>query len=220
MAGRMTFGPSISAVPGQPAVCDLVVENTATVADVFTFAVDVDGQPSRWTTVAPARLQVGPGGRGVARVTCVVPRSPGQPAGAVVLRVAVSSQVERTRPVTAEVVLRIAAFADVSAELGPRTSTGWRSGDHTVTVRNGGNAPMVATVRVEHADADLDVAVQPPTLVVPAGGRGAALVTATCRYRLTKGPEQRRDFTVRVEVDGVPPVMLDGGMVQQPRGWL
>ena len=218
MAARVTFGPSIQAVPGRPAVGDLVVENTATVPDVFSF--DVDGQSSLWTSVTPPRLQVGPGERGVARVTCTVPRGPDPPAGAMVLRVGVSSRVERSRPVVAEVVLHIAAFADVSAELRPPTSSGWRSGDHTVTVRNRGNASVVATVQVQRADAELLVTVEPDRLVVPAGSAGAALVTVTCRNRLTKGPEQRRAFALRVAGEGVAPVVLEGGMLQQPRRWL
>ena len=218
MAGRVTFGPSIQAVPGRPAVCDLVVENTATVPDVFSF--DVDGQASLWTTVSPSRLEVGPGEREVARVTCIVPRGQDPPAGAMVLRVGVSSRAERSRPVVAEVVLHIAAFADVSAELRPETSSGWRSGEHTVTLRNRGNAQVVATVQVQHADDDLIIAVEPATMVVPAGSSAACLVTATCGSRLTRGPEQRHRFSLRVAGQGVSPVVLEGGMLQQPRRWL
>ena len=218
MAGKASFGSSILAVPGEPAVFDLAVDNTASVPDVFSF--DVDGEPSRWTTVAPARLQVPAGGRGVARVTCQVPRHPDPPAGAIVLRVAVLSRVARSRPVVAEAVLRIASFINVSADLGPPTSTGWRSGDHTVTLRNQGNAPVVATVKVRRADDDLVVAVQPATLAVPPGSAAMSLVTATCRSRLTRGPEQRRAFALRVEVAGVPHIPLEGEMLQVPRGWL
>lgn len=218
MAGKASFASSILAVPGEPAVCELAVDNTSSVPDVFSF--DVDGEPSRWTTVAPARLQVPPGGRGLARVTCRVPRSPDPPAGAIVLRVAVLSRAERSRPVVAEAVLRIASFTDVSADLAPRTSTGWRSGDHTVTLRNLGNAPVVATVKVQRADGNLVVAVQPSTLAVPPGSAAVSLVTATCRSRLSRGPEQRRAFALRVEVDGMPPIPLEGEMLQTPRGWL
>lgn len=218
MAGRVTFGPSILGVPGRPAACDLVVENAGSGPDVFTF--EVDGEPSRWTTVAPPRLPIAPGGRGVARVTCRVPRAPHPPAGALVLRVAVSSRADRSRPVVAEAVLRIAAFTDVSAYLGPPVSSGWRSGEHTVTLRNRGNAAVVAAVKFRRADDDLVMAVQPATLAVAPGATGVALVTATCRSRLTRGPEQRRAFALRVDVDGMPPIPLDGEMLQTPRGWL
>ncbi len=218
MAARATLAESMHAVPGEPAVCELAVENRATAADVFTFAVD--GEPARWTGVAPGRLQLGPGERGVARLTCCVPRQPDPPAGALVLRVNVRSRMERGRPVVAETVLRIAPFVDISAALGPSVSSGWRSGDHTVTVRNGGNAAVVARLSVDRADADLVVAVQPTTLAVQPGSSAVSLVTATCRNRLTKRPEQRHAFVVRVQADGARPVVLEGHMLQQPRGWL
>ncbi len=217
MRGRVTFAPAMDAIPGEPAMCELVVENTATAADVFTF--EVHGEPARWTTVSPSRLHVGAGERGVARVTCRVPREPQPAAGALILRLDVASRVDR-RPLLAETVLRIAPFADVSAALRPPVSTGWRSGDHTMTLRNRGNAPVVATVGVQRADHDLVVVPKPTTLAVQPGATGVALVTATCRNRLTRGPEQRRSFTLVVHVDGAPPIGLEGEMLQVPRPWL
>ncbi len=218
MAGRVTLGPSLHAVPGQPATCHLVLENTGAAADVFSF--EVEGEPSRWTTVSPNRLHLAPGERGTALVTCCVPRGPDPPAGALILRVHVASRVERWRPLTGDTVLRIAAFTDVSAALGPPVSSGWRSGDHTVTLHNRGNAPVVARVRVRRADPDLLVAVEPATLAVQAGSTGVALVTATCRNRLSRGPERHHAFALAVDVDGMAPVELEGHMLQQPRGWL
>lgn len=218
MPGRVTFAPAVDAIPGQPAVCELVVENTATAPDVFTF--EVEGEPARWTTVSPSRLHVAAGERGVARVTCCVPRRPDPTAGALILRIDVASRVDRRRSPPAETVLRIAAFADLSAALGPVVSTGWRSGDHTVTLRNHGNAPVIATIGVQRADGDLVVAANPPTLAVQPGAASVALVTATCRNRLTRGPAQRRSFALVVNADGVAPTVLEGEMLQHPRPWL
>lgn len=218
MAARVSLGPSVDAVPGEPATCDLVVENTTDAADVFSFGVE--GEPSRWTTVSPSRLHVDPGERGVALVTCFIPRRPDPPAGAVILRVHVASRVERWRALSADTVVRIARFVDVSAELGPPVSTGWRCGNHTVTVRNRGNAPVVARLGARRSDDDLVVTVEPVTLAVQPGATGVALVTATCRSRLTRGPEQRHRFALVVDVDGMPPMGLEGEMLQQPRGWL
>ncbi|MDP8937275.1 MAG: hypothetical protein M3O23_06055, partial [Actinomycetota bacterium] len=58
------------------------------------------------------------------------------------------------------------------------------------------------------------------TLPLRPGATGVTLVTATCRNRLTRGPEQRHRFALVVDVDGMPPMELEGEMLQQPRGWL
>lgn len=218
MAARVRLGPSVEAVPGEPAECELVVENGTEAADVFGFGVE--GEPSRWATVSPGRLHLAPGERGVALVTCCVPRRPDPPAGAMILRVHVISRVEPWRALSADTVLRIAPFVDVSSTLGPPVSSGWRSGNHTVTVHNRGNAAVMARMGVRRSDADLVLAVEPATLAVQPGGTGVALVTATCRSRLPRGPEQRHRFAVAVEVDGTAPMWLEGAMLQQPRGWL
>ncbi len=218
MGARVSLGPSVEAVPGEPAACELVVDNTTEAADVFSFGVE--GEPSRWVTVSPSRLHLAAGERGVALVTCCVPRGADPPAGAMILRVHVVSRVERWRALSADTVLRIARFVDVSTSLGPAVSSGWRSGNHTVTVQNRGNAAVVARVGVARSDADLVLAVDPATLAVQPGATGVTIVTATCRSRLTRGPEQRHRFALVVDVDGMPRMKVEGEMLQQPRGWL
>jgi hypothetical protein len=211
MAGVMLEPVSVAATPGGMATCSVKIRNTGVVVDAFT--VTVLGDAAAWATVMPAQLSLFPGSDGTVEVQFSPPRSSSLAAGPIDFGVRVAASEDPDGSVVEEGVLQVAAFSELNAKLTPRTSEAKRSARHEVLVDNRGNAAIEVTLAASDPDELLAFEVKPPSLTVGAGQTGRASVKVIA----VKGAAKHRPFEVMVTASGagVPPVRLDGAMVQK-----
>src|SRR6266487_6272885 len=214
-AHRVRLEPAPAVEPGKEVSCTVSITNTGDVVDAFT--VEVLGDPARWATVEPASVSLFPGASGTARVTFRPPRRPEVPAGPTPVAVRVLSQdAGMETSVVEEGSLQVARFAEIAADVVPRTSHGRLTGRHRVRVVNQGNAPT--TVRLSGRDDEqaLQITFTPETLSLAAGGEGSAGLRARCARAFLSGSPTRRAFQVRAEAEATAPVEMQGAMEQRP----
>lgn len=204
----------VEVVPGSTATLTVRVRNSGTVVDQFD--IDVVGDLAPHATVQPPRLSLFPGAEGVVTVVFAPPRTPDLAAGDTAAGLRVQSQEDPTGSATEEVTVAVLPFADLTAELVPRTSKGARQGEHDVAIDNRGNAEAVAAVTAADPDQNLLFAVEPAEIVVPPGSATFVKVRVRPVKRFLRGPAQHRPFQVVVEQPGLAPIALPGAFLQQP----
>ncbi|MFI5259982.1 MAG: hypothetical protein ACHQ01_10305 [Candidatus Limnocylindrales bacterium] len=210
----------VSVVPGAVATVQVTVRNTGTVVDQLT--IDVVGDPASWATVEPPTLSLFPGAEGQVVVSFAPPRLASTAAGTLVFGLRATSREDPAGSAVEEGTLSIGQFADTSAELLPRTSTGSRSATHGLAIDNRGNAAVNATVAGADADNLLQIGATPPGLVVEPGTAAFARVRVAPRKTFWRGQPKTRPFKLQVDIPDGAPIVLDGTMVQQAvlPGWL
>jgi hypothetical protein len=215
-AHRVRLEPAqLTAEPGRDATCSVRIWNVGDVVDAY--AVQVLGPAAAWTDVEPATVSLFPGSNGVVRLTFRTPRTPEAPAGPMPFAVRVQSQdAGMSTAVVEEGSLDVAPFAEIAAELLPRTSHSRFAGRHRVRVTNRGNAPT--QVRLSGSDAELAVAFafSPQALTIPGGGVASAGVRARCRNLSWTAAPKQWAFEVTAAADGTAPVEMQGALEQLP----
>jgi hypothetical protein len=204
----------LSVVPGAEASVEVLVRNTGTVVDQLTAGVLGDAAP--WAAAEPPFLSLFPGTEGTLRIVFRPPRDASVPAGPLPFGVRIASREDPAGSVVEEGVLDVAPFADVTAELAPRTSRGSRGATHDLAVDNRGNAPLNATISAADPDQLLDFDIKPPSVVAEPGAATFARLAVRPRKRFWRGQPQTRPFRVQVEAPGQMPVGADGTLLQEP----
>lgn len=211
---------TLSAAPGESAEVEVRIRNTGNVVDQFT--VSVVGDASEWAEVFPPSMSLFPGAEGTVRVKVTPPRAATTPTGAVAFGIKVSSKEDPEGSSVEEGTLEVGAYSDVSAELSPRTTRGRRGARHELALDNRGNARAGAVLMGVDPDNRLGIAFNPPALSADPGTAVFSQVKVRPRKRFLRGPDRTFPFQVVVEVDGAPPILVDGTHLQQavlPR-WL
>ncbi|HEX2850397.1 MAG TPA: hypothetical protein VHN98_07580 [Acidimicrobiales bacterium] len=202
---------SLRARPGVAEVCTVTVRNTG--ATVEEFALSVVGQAGGWAVVDPMHLRLFPGDSGTATVRFTAPQDASVLTGAVPFGVRVVPATDADGAVVEEGVVEVEAFTTLSATIAPRNIEG-KSGAHRVTVTNGGNAPIEATIAFEDPDERVAVDVNPARLQVPPGG--SAVATVKVRPR-AGAPAGRAGYRIIVEAPGSGPIPLDAAITPPRR---
>ena len=196
------------------AVCDLKVRNTGTVVDQFDFSVL--GETDGWLIVEPPSISLFPGAEGAAQVRFSPPRDPSVLAGDVPFAIKVSSREDPAGSVVEEGTAHIGGFAELFAELVPRSSRGRKGVRHDLAVDNRGNAAVHAEVMAADPDGVLMFAVEPPGIDPAPGSATFARVKVAARERHMKGPPLSHPFRVLVQRDDGTSMPVDGTFVQDP----
>jgi hypothetical protein len=200
---------------GGEATAALRVRNAGSVVDEFTF--EAVGIPAEWVTVTPEVLRLLPGSEEQATVTLRPPKSADVAAGALPFGIKVNSREDPDGSVVEEGSLRVAAFAEMTAELLPRTSQGSRRARHDLAVDNHGNERLNTDISAYDDDDLMVFEVKEPGLLIEPGQARFTQVEVRPRKRFWRGPEKTLPFHVVVQsMDGIPPVTVDGTMVQRP----
>lgn len=206
---------ALQVLPGEQGTATLRVRNAGSVVDEFTF--DVVGDAAGWISVTPEVLRLLPGSEEQATVVLQPPRSADAAAGDVPFGIRVNSKEDPTGSVVEEGTVTVAPFAELTAELLPRTSQGSRRARHELAVDNRGNDLLNADVIAYDDDQVLEFEVADPGLVVEPGQARFTQVDVRPMKRFWRGPEKTLPFNVVVQSqDGIPPVTLQGTMVQRP----
>ena len=208
MAPRVSVSP-----PPQPAealsiaTCEVRVHNPGPAADEFRF--EVLGEAAQWSWFSPITAAVPAGGDASVRACFRFPRAPHPAAGPFPVQLKVTSTADPAVSTVTGVVLEVAPFTDLYAHLEPRRSEGAAGGEHVLTVENRGNSPMPTRLVAEEPDG-LAVAIEPSSVVAPAGGAATATVKVRPTRRPGRGDEAVHDFHVVAEPGTGPSQRIDG----------
>lgn len=216
MGAIATLEPTaLQVAPGDEVTTTIRVRNAGSVVDEFTF--EVVGDATAWTVVTPEVLRLLPGDEEEAIVTFRPPRSADVRAGELPFGIKVNPKEDPAGSVVEEGTLTVAPLAEVTAELLPRTSQGRRKGRHELAVDNRGNDRLNADVLVYDDNELLEFEVKEPGLLVEPGQAQFTQLEVRPHKRFWRGPEKTLPFHVTVQSqDGIPPVPLEGTMVQRP----
>ncbi len=165
------------------------------------------GEAAAWSWVTPGILTVAAGGEGLVKAVFRAPRTTLPAAGPLAFGVEVAAGAAGEPCASVQGTLMVAAFSDVFATIEPSTSTGSRSGRHTLVLENRGNAPVQAQL-VGEGDDDLEVDVEPATVQIESGGRAVGGVTARGLASFRRGRPQPRPFRVVASPEGARPVSI------------
>jgi hypothetical protein len=204
---------SLGVEPGGEVLCEVKVRNNGTVVDEFRFTVL--GDAAGWAAVEPTALSLMPGTEGVAEVRFRPPRSSETKAGMVPFGLRVASKEDPAGSVVEEGTLEVGRFADVFAELVPRTSRGRSSAKHELAFDNRGNILCSAEVSAADADNLLVFDFEPPTVSADPNTAVFGKVRVKPKKKFLKGPPKTHMFKVTLRPDGALPITADGSYHQE-----
>jgi hypothetical protein len=221
MGASATLDPQNPRVePGSVTVVQVRIRNTGGVVDQFTFSVV--GGAAGWATFDPPTLSLFPGAEGTVVLRLAPPRSHDVAAGEVPFGVKVESKEDPKGSVVEEGVLEVGAFADVFAELVPRTARGRGSARYDLALDNRGNTRINAAIAAADANEMLSFDLRPPGLVAEPNTAVFAKVEARARKRFLRGAPKTHPFQIAVQTEDGGPLPVDGTMLQEAviPGWL
>ncbi|MEA2564860.1 MAG: hypothetical protein QOD49_37 [Actinomycetota bacterium] len=205
--------PRLTADPGGEVTCLVKVGNSGRVVDEFT--ISVVGCAAGYTVIEPPTLSLLPGTEGAAVVHFRPPRTSDVAAGPVQFGVKVASKEDPAGSVVEEGVLTVNPFADVFAELVPRTAKGRRSAAFELALDNRGNSAVNATLDGRDPDQQLAFHVDPPAVVAAPNTATFAKVKVKPAKGFLKGPARTHQFQIDVNTEGAAPLSATGTMLQE-----
>jgi hypothetical protein len=110
----------------------------------------------------------------------------------------------------------VAPFTEVTAEIVPRSSRGSTGATHDVAIDNRGNIPLNAVISALDADRLLAFDITPPAILADPGVAVFSKVRVKPLKTFWRGAAITRPFKVDVAVPDMPPVTLEGSLLQTP----
>jgi hypothetical protein len=201
--------------PGKSVACDIRLGNDGRDPVPVRLNVTGAGRPFSW--LAPETLVLGPGSQAVARVGFHLPRASEPPAGPLAFELTVSPPEPNAPPLAmAAGVVDVAPFSVISATLSEASEPGDDGcRTHELTVGNRGNAAVTTALRAEAAG-DIEVRVDPASVVAVPGSRASATVEVAAKGRVTGRDGTPSTFRVVVEPDVGTPVVVEGRCQEAP----
>jgi hypothetical protein len=177
-AGAGLLRPRV--VPGESVELLARIHNRTDRVDRFT--VSVSGLPDDWWTIDAPAVSLNPYGaqgrsEGEVCVRFHPPRSPRAEAGQWSLTVSVVSDNSGTEAASAPVVLEIAPYDELRAELRPPRRLGYRRGRFTVAVTNAANAPADVALACRDEEDACQLRLDRPQLTIGPGETAATRLT-------------------------------------------
>ncbi|MDX1662962.1 MAG: FHA domain-containing protein, partial [Candidatus Promineifilaceae bacterium] len=195
---------------GREATVQLALENRG--MDVGRLTVRVEGIPAAWVTAPPKPTPLPPGDSTNLRLDIHPPRDSSAPAGRHRFRIEIVSDRADRVVASAAGTINIAPFTAFAFRAHP---TQVDSGERTrVQVRNDGNSPLTASLRVQDPAGAVQM-VGPATLTVPPGEQEQAEVELTAERPLM-GTTKQLPFTLQA-ADGAQVKEAPGELVVKPR---
>jgi type II secretory pathway pseudopilin PulG len=203
----------IQVVPGETTEVGVRVRNTGQVVDQFD--LDVLGEATAWTAVEPASVNLLPGAEQTVRLRFSPPRSPDVAAGDTTIGLRVLSHEDTAGSVIEEVVVSVAVFTEIVADLVPRTSRGSRRGRHELAVDNAGNSRTMVDIQPLDPDRQLEFRLDTSRLDTEPGTATFVDLQARPVKRFLRGQNKTLPFEVTVTPEGGAPQTVSGSMLQE-----
>jgi beta-lactam-binding protein with PASTA domain len=208
--------------PGDSAALMVLVRNESTIVDDRGHGVR--SLPKHWWT-GPAEpvnlfpLKDGAGYEQAIELRLHPPREPEAQAGIWNLLVVARSGVRETTAATIPLVLDIARYRDVKAEIAPERAGGRRRGVFALSVRNDGNAPDSVALAGEDQDAALDYRFAVPRVDLAGGAHERVRTTVHPPKAMWLGRPVDRPFAILARpLDAEDPLRARG--VLRQKAWI
>jgi hypothetical protein len=205
---------SLSVDPGDSVSGDVRVVNDGPDEVRVVLTVTGPGRPYSWVT--PDALTVGAGSEATARMGFNVPRASVPAAGPLPFTLRVTLAGESAPAASVDGVVDVRPFAILSATLSDPVERGATSVRHELTVANRGNGPTETALRGESDDAQVEVRVTPPSLVVTPGTKASAAVDVTAGKRRLAGRPRTSTFRVVADPEVGTAVTVEERLRQKP----
>lgn len=194
------LSPNLAVDPGDSVASEVRFSNDGPEDVQLKLAVTGAARPFSW--IAPDTVSVAAGGEAVVRVGFHLPRASVPAAGPLAFDVVATSAGQTTPAATARGVVEVRPFSLLSATL-----TAEEGGRHRLSLGNRGNAPMPTSLRAEVDDDDLDVRIDPTSVVVTPGDNAAAAVEVSAKQG-TDGNAQASTFRIVAEPQVGEPIRV------------
>jgi hypothetical protein len=176
----------INLVPGGAVVVTAHLRNRGTVVDAMN--VDVIGLPTEWVTITPPTVNLFVGADGVVQIRISPPIHYTTRRGLISAEVAAWSATNPNVRCVQRLDVSVAGFNDIDARVDPAICVGRFEGKYAMTLANGGNSKLEATVRGSHDEGAVAVMCRPSTVTVAPGGQAAVTIVAKPPFLFTGSP--------------------------------
>jgi hypothetical protein len=206
--------------PGGQSVVVVRVRNRGTIVE--RFEIGVVGPAAAWAHAEPDALRLFPDVEGTAQVIFHPPKAASPHADTYPFGISIRPAADPDSSTVEEGRVTVAPFVELSTEIVPQTSRGSRSGRHTVTIKNQGNAVAEIALTATDPDRLLMIDVEPQRLGLEAGGSRAVRTRVKPAGTFFTGPPNRIPFVVQVDERMSGSRQIPASFEQRPilPGWL
>jgi hypothetical protein len=214
---RVTVAPErADAAPGDNLQFDITVRNASDIVEHY--GVEMLGLPQGATVrVEPEVAKLRPTESATLTVRVNLPVQPPAPAGTYVTGALVRSPYRHDVSRCVEVPIQLASVEQVTIRTSPEVVTGGRSGQYTIEVANGGNAPVRLYLAATDPERRVTATFQPPWLDLPPGTTGRALLSVSAPLPWNREKQRQLAVTATPDLPGAVPATSNASFVQQPR---
>jgi len=204
---------AIEVVPGEEAVCALRLENTGMVVD--RIVLDVLGDTAEWALVEPAQVNLLPGATERVRIRFKPPRSASLEPGEMPFALRAASTEDPEGSSIEEGYVQVGEFADLGAQLVPKSATGRRAARFRLVVENHGNRPEPIRVETFDPEVKLNFRTRPSVFVAQAGTATFVRVKTVPRKTFFRGPNRTLPFEVTAQPEWGEGPRVEGVMLEK-----
>jgi hypothetical protein len=214
---RVTVAPErADAAPGDHLQFDVTVRNASDIVEHY--GVEMLGLPQGATVrVEPEVAKLRPAESATLTVKVNLPVQPPAPAGTYVAGALVRSPYRHDVSRCVEVPIQLASVEQITIRTSPEVVTGGRSGQYTIEVANGGNAPVRLYLAATDPERRVTATFQPPWLDLPPGTNGRALLSVSAPLPWNREKQRQLTVTASPDMPGAVPATSNASFVQQPR---
>jgi hypothetical protein len=214
---RVNVAPErAEASPGDNLQFDVTVRNASDIVEHY--GVEMLGLPDGATVRAePEVAKLRPAESATLTVRVTLPVQPPPPAGTYVVGALVRSPYRHDVSRCVEVPIQLASVEQITLRTTPEVVNGGKSGQFTIEVSNGGNAPVRLYLNATDPERRVSTVFQPAYLDLPPGAAARALLSVSAPLPWNKEKQRQLTITVSPEMMGATPVTGTASFVQQPR---
>ena len=214
---RVNVAPErAEAAPGDNLQFDVTVRNASDIVEHY--GVEMLGLPDGATVrTEPEVAKLRPAETGTLTVRVTLPVQPPPPAGTYVVGALVRSPYRHDVSRCVEVPIQLASVEQITLRTTPEVVNGGGSGQFTVEVANGGNAPVRLYLSATDPERRVSAVFQPAYLDLPPGAAARALLAVSAPVPWNKEKQRQLTITAAPDMPGAVPVTGTASFVQQPR---
>ncbi|MFD0524767.1 COG1470 family protein [Paractinoplanes durhamensis] len=214
---RVNVAPErADASPGDNLQFDVTVRNASDIVEHY--GVELLGLPDGATVrTEPEVAKLRPAESGTLTVRVALPVQPPAPAGTYVVGALVRSKYRHDVSRCVELPIQLASVEQITLRTTPEVVTGGRSGQYTLEIANGGNAPVRLYLAATDPERRVSAVFQPGWLDLPPGTTARVLLSVSAPLPWNKEKQRQLTLTVTPDMPGATPVTGTATFVQQPR---
>ncbi len=179
------------------------IEATATLRNlgqsVDQLTLGVETLDPGWYSLPVSSVALFPNDQDNLKVVFHPPKKAETKPGSYPFRIKVVSQENPGEVTTVDLAIEIRGLPGIELDISPQSIAGWK-GVYNIEVENAGDVEAKVNLSASDTKGNLRYSLQPPSLTVPSGGRGAATLVAKLGWLSFLGGEKGFDFQVRASV--------------------